>query len=150
MCSSSSSELGSAQLGSVLLRCRHTEAERQTGGPVCSPLATGRIFPAGLLLQTGVQAAATTRSCSAATVPGVGGGAGEVGGVGLPESTGGQARVDGLTLPATAQQRGDSGFTFSLSSAAQTPDQRGAEEFPQKTLHHSLTKITIFESRRTR
>ncbi len=42
-----------------------------------------------------------------ATVPGVGGGAGEVGGVGLPESTGGQARIDWLALPATAQQRGE-------------------------------------------
>lgn len=40
------------------------------------------------------------------TVPGVGGGAGEVGGVGLPESTGGQGRIDWLALPATAQQRG--------------------------------------------
>lgn len=52
------------------------------------------------------------RSCSVradqpATVPGVGGGAGEVGGVGLPESTGGQARIDWLALPATAQQRGE-------------------------------------------
>lgn len=42
-----------------------------------------------------------------ATVPGVGGGAGEVGGVGLPESTGGQGRIDWLALPATAQQRGE-------------------------------------------
>lgn len=42
-----------------------------------------------------------------ATVPGVGGGAGEVGGVGLPESTGRQGRIDWLALPATAQQRGE-------------------------------------------
>lgn len=49
-----------------------------------------------------------------ATVPGVGGGgAGEVGGVGLPESTGGQGGVDGLTLPATAQQRGRDGNGWS-------------------------------------
>ena len=47
------------------------------------------------------------RSDQQATIPGVGGGAGEVGGVGLPESTGGQGRVDGLALPATAQQRGE-------------------------------------------
>lgn len=44
------------------------------------------------------------RSNGPAAVPGVGGGAGEVGGVGLPESTGGQARVDGLALPATAPE----------------------------------------------
>lgn len=66
-------------------------------------------------------------------IPGVGGGAGEVRGVGLPESTGGQGRVDGLTLPAAAQWRGDSrlvhsvkvdegtsGFIFSLNAAQAT------------------------------
>lgn len=47
------------------------------------------------------------RSNLPATVPGVGRGAGEVGGVGLPESTGGQGRIDWLALPATAQQRGE-------------------------------------------
>lgn len=45
------------------------------------------------------------RSDRPTTVPGVGGGAGEVGGVGLPESTGGQARIDCLALPATAEGR---------------------------------------------
>lgn len=46
-------------------------------------------------------------SAQPATVPGVGGGAGEVGGVGLPESTGGQGRIDRLALPATGQRRGE-------------------------------------------
>lgn len=75
----------------------------------------------GHVLQTGVQAALSTLSCfhffclglgvassdQPTTVPGVGGGAGEVGGVGLPESTGGQGRIDWLALPATAQRRGE-------------------------------------------
>lgn len=56
-----------------------------------------------------------TRSTSAATVPGVGGGgAGQVGGVGLPESAGGQGGVDGLALPATAQQMGRDGNRWRL------------------------------------
>lgn len=118
-----------------------------TGSPVCSPLTTGWICPAGLRLQTGVRAASTTRSCygcclgcSAATVPGIGGGAGEVGGVGLPESTGGQARVDGLTLPATAQhstaERGQRlHFQPQQLRHAQgcEHDQRAAEKFPRDT-----------------
>ena len=45
------------------------------------------------------------RSSQLAAVPGVGRGAGEIGGVGLPESTGGQGRIDWLALPATAQRR---------------------------------------------
>lgn len=51
------------------------------------------------------------------TVPGVGRGAGEIGGVGLPKSTGGQARIDRLALPATAQQRGETaaGAAFSFT-----------------------------------
>lgn len=53
------------------------------------------------------------RSNQPATVPGVGGGTGEVGGVGLPESTRGQARIDWRALPATAQQRGETA-PFSL------------------------------------
>lgn len=61
-------------------------------------------------------------STSAATVPGVGGGgAGEVGSVGLPESTGGQGGVDGLTLPATAQQRGRDGNGWSLLASQLKP-----------------------------
>lgn len=44
-----------------------------------------------------------------ATVPGVGRCAGEIGGVGLPESTWGQGRIDRLALPATAQQREETG-----------------------------------------
>lgn len=47
-------------------------------------------------------------------IPGVGGGAGEVGGVGLPESTGGQARIDWLALPATAQHRGETATSWCL------------------------------------
>lgn len=49
----------------------------------------------------------SARSSQPATVPGVGGGAGEVGRVGLPESTGGQGRIDWLALPTTAQHRGE-------------------------------------------
>lgn len=76
----------------------------------------------GHVLQTGVQGCAVdtelllfffclglgvASSDQPTTVPGVGGGAGEVGGVGLPESTGGQGRIDWLALPATAQRRGE-------------------------------------------